>query len=82
MVDARILYQDLDPELKGYGEMWDFLKKELSSPDSESKTCYCSCENTQMNSYELDPELKDDIESVKGAAEGFGPSGEYGKSSS
>lgn len=84
MVDGRVFYQTTAPELDGYLEIWENLKSSLFSASEETKQLNYS-ENPNMQSYDLDPELKGDIESVKGAAENFenlGKSTEYGNSHS
>lgn len=81
MVDGRVFYHDLDPEMKGYKDMWEFLKSEFSPMyDLEETQTEGYCENTATKTYELDSEIHEDLEAVKNTASGLrhpGQSTEY-----
>lgn len=70
MVDGRVFYHGLDPELKGYSDMWKSIKDEFFPSKSKEKIA-SNCENVQIKNYEVDPELKNDLESVKEATSGL-----------
>ena len=75
MIDARISFQVLDPELKGNSEFLASIKDLFSSSATVERTDG-AVEIPQAKNYELDQELSEDLKFVKGAAEGLEPLGD------